>query len=77
MLTNQNAEHIGVVLENLLEVDRTSIFSVALRRYLRVKVAIAIEKPLPKGFDLNRLERIPKKKKKILLKYERLFDFCY
>lgn len=74
MLTNQNAEHIGKVLGNLIEVDKASIFGVALRRYLRVKVEMNIEKPLPDGFDLERPGRIAKK---ILLKYERLSDFCY
>lgn len=74
MLTNQKTERIGNVLGTLMEVDRASIFGVILRRYLHVRVEINIENPMREGFDLNRPSRIPKK---ILLMYERLFDFCY
>lgn len=49
MLTINNAERIGKVLGNLLEVDKAAIFGVTLRSYLRIRVEIDIKKPLQEG----------------------------
>lgn len=74
LLTNLNAERIGNLLGKLIEVDRVSIFGMALRRYIRIRVKLRVEEPLPKSFDLPRPNR---ETKKIHIKYEKLFNFCY
>lgn len=63
---------IGTV--QLLEVDYVSIFGVALRRKLRIKLEININNPLPNGFQLSRPNKATTK---VIFKYECMFKFCY
>ncbi|KAH7843328.1 hypothetical protein Vadar_015228 [Vaccinium darrowii] len=75
-MTRNNAEAIGRRFGNLLGVEAATDGLLLNRSFLRVRVGINLELPLPKGFWLRRTTNSGTDRW-IWYKYEKLADFCY
>lgn len=75
-MTRANAELIGKCLGKLLAVETSHDGILLGRSFLRVRAAIKVSDPLPKGFWLRRK---PEGGDDIWIsyKFEKLIDFCY
>ena len=73
MLTRTNAKRIGRVLGDLEKVEDPEWKSGVGRCFLRMKMAIDVEKPLVAGFW------VPRENGKVWaeVKYEKMADFCF
>ncbi|KAH7834261.1 hypothetical protein Vadar_014353 [Vaccinium darrowii] len=75
-MTRSNAEVIGRRFGNLLGVEARDDGLLLNRSYLRIRVEVDLDQPLPRGFWL-RCKPATSKDCWIWYKYERLSDFCY
>lgn len=75
-MSRSNAEIIGRRFGKLLAIEASTEEILLSRSFLRVKVEINVNLPLPKGFWLKRK---PDKGRDLWIsyKYEKLSDFCY
>ena len=73
-MSKENAEEIGAMVGEVLEVDFTGNGGVCMSKFLIVKVEHKVEDPLRSGFFLD---RSPQPDLWIQFKYERIADFCY
>ncbi|KAF7146847.1 hypothetical protein RHSIM_Rhsim03G0009600 [Rhododendron simsii] len=75
-MSRTNAEIIGRRFGRLLAIETSPDNILLARSFLRVKVEINIDQPLPKGFWIRR-KKPESKDLWISYKYEKLQDFCY
>ncbi|KAG5565320.1 hypothetical protein RHGRI_001274 [Rhododendron griersonianum] len=75
-MSRANAEIIGKRFGRLLAIETSPDNILLARSFLRVKVEINIDQPLPKGFWIRR-KTSESKDLWISYKYEKLQDFCY
>lgn len=75
-LSRANAEIIGKRMGNLLALEATPDGFCLTRGFLRVRVEINIDQPLPRGFWL-RGRNYSNRDRWISFKFEKLSDFCY
>ncbi|KAF7128084.1 hypothetical protein RHSIM_Rhsim11G0021600 [Rhododendron simsii] len=75
-MNRANAEIIGRRFQRLLALEGSSDGILLDRSFLRVRVEIDLNNPLPKGFWLRK-SSVLLKDLWISYKYERLSDFCY
>lgn len=73
-MTKENAEKIGNFMGTFIPTNTKGSNSYKMTRFLRVRVAIDIRKPLKTRFFLLRENNTMLW---IQFKYERLSDFCY
>ncbi|XP_050263948.1 uncharacterized protein LOC126708186 [Quercus robur] len=73
-MSKENAEEIGALVGEVLEVDFTGSGGVCMSKFLRVKVEIKVEDPLLSGFFLDRNTQ---PNLWIRFKYERIAEFCF
>ncbi|KAK3040477.1 hypothetical protein RJ639_028762 [Escallonia herrerae] len=73
MMTN-NAIIIGRRIDDLQQIDSLKEGKLGEKGFLRLRVEIDIENPLPKGFSM---EREGREDAWIQFRYERLLDFCF
>ncbi|KAG7943781.1 hypothetical protein I3843_15G061100, partial [Carya illinoinensis] len=74
LITETNAEKIGLGLNKLLEIDPNSLPTIGPWQFLRLRVDTNTDKCLFDGFSLPRINR---SLAKISFKYERFSNFCY
>ncbi|KAH7865785.1 hypothetical protein Vadar_011170 [Vaccinium darrowii] len=75
-MSRANAITIGNRLGSLLAVEAAPDGDCLSRGFLRIRVNINVEQPLPKGFWLKG-KTVPSKDRWISFKFEKLPDFCY
>lgn len=68
-----NIKLIGQHLGTLLEIEPLP-FGLACKKFVRIKVELAVDSPLKTGFLIPRLNKSPAL---VTFRYERLSDFCY
>ncbi|KAJ1393350.1 Zinc finger, CCHC-type [Sesbania bispinosa] len=73
-MTIKNSAKIASLMGEVLEVENLRVEGTLMRTLMRVKVGINVKKPLPTGFWVPRAN-LPKAW--VLVKYEKLQDFCY
>ncbi|XP_030970768.1 uncharacterized protein LOC115991172 [Quercus lobata] len=73
-MSKENAEEIGALVGEVLEVDFTGSGGVCMSKFLRVKVVLKVEDPLLSGFFLDRNTQ---PNLWIRFKYERIVEFCF
>ncbi|KAJ1427622.1 Zinc finger, CCHC-type [Sesbania bispinosa] len=73
-MTTNNVTHIVGMIGEVKEVEDPKVEGVLLRSFMRVRVAVNVKKPLVTGFWVPRKD-LPKTW--VLVKYEKLQDFCY
>ena len=73
-MTLQNARKIGQVLGELIKAEDLVRKKGVGRSFLRVRVAVDVEKPLVAGFWVSRGDRGRVWAK---IKYKRIADFCF
>uniref|UniRef100_A0A7N2R5R6 CCHC-type domain-containing protein n=1 Tax=Quercus lobata TaxID=97700 RepID=A0A7N2R5R6_QUELO len=73
-MSKENAEEIGALVGEVLEVDFTGSGGVCMSKFLRVKVELKVEDPLLSGFFLDRNTQ---PNLWIRFKYERIAEFCF
>ena len=74
MLTRSNAEKIGKILGDLEKIDDPTWLNGVGRSFLRMRIAVEIEKPLVAGFWVLRED---KRRVWVEVKYEKVVDFCF
>lgn len=75
-MNRANAEIIGKHFQKLLEIESSPNGIMLGRSFLRVRVNINLDLPIPKGFWL-RTKSVLMKDLWISYKYEKLSDFCF
>ncbi|KAK3013668.1 hypothetical protein RJ639_008539 [Escallonia herrerae] len=73
-MTSNNAVTIGKQIGGLVQIERSRNGNIRESGFMRLRVEIELEKPLPKGFALK---REGKEDTWIQFRYERLPDFCF
>nr|POE65786.1 hypothetical protein CFP56_38256 [Quercus suber] len=73
-MSKENAEEVGTLVGEVLNVDFASSGGVCMSKILRVKVELKVEDPLMSGFFLDRNAR---PNLWIRFKYERIAEFCF
>jgi hypothetical protein len=73
-MNNANATIIVENLGGLVEVDNSDCSKPCRKSFLRIRVLLPLEDPLPTGFILH---RPPKQQVIISYQFERLSEFCY
>ncbi|KAJ1407196.1 Endonuclease/exonuclease/phosphatase superfamily [Sesbania bispinosa] len=73
-MTTSNVSRIAGMIGEVKEVEDPKVEGVLLRSFMRVRVTVNVKKPLVTGFWVPRKD-LPKTW--VLVKYEKLQDFCY
>ncbi|KAF2299334.1 hypothetical protein GH714_031615 [Hevea brasiliensis] len=73
-LNSENAQIIGKFMGQFLDADLSQDGVLGFPHFLRVKISLAIDKPLPTGFQNKRGDG---SLYWVQLRYEKLPDFCY
>ncbi|KAK7842014.1 hypothetical protein CFP56_014426 [Quercus suber] len=73
-MSKENAEEIGSLVGEVIEVDFAGNGGICMSKFIRVKVELKVDNPFWSGFFLDRQ---PQSDLWIHFKYERIADICY